>query len=125
MSIVNLQSRPIYVRSPYDVVINEALQIQGKLELFIWNEGDTPPTTPTYVLEKKIPSPTNLKLIFNIQNYVREFIEWNKNMIVANQPFVQAPSDEWCFVKIIRYSQAQSDPNYEVLDTTTYITAGS
>lgn len=121
MSIENLQTAPIFVRSPYNVVIDEPLQLEGKIEIFIWNEGSTPPTVPTYVAQKKIPTPTDLKLIFNISNFVRENIEFEKNQVTATTLWQNAPVNEWCFVKVKRYALINGNAGFDLLDTKTYI----
>ena len=38
----------IFARSPYQVIIDEANQVKTKVELKLWNKGDTPPANPTY-----------------------------------------------------------------------------
>lgn len=119
--IENLQTEPIYVRSPYDIVVDENLQTSGKVELFVWNNGDTPPTVPTYVTEKKIPAPDQLKLIFNISNYIIENIEFTLNDLAINQNYEEIDANEWCFVKVKRYTLIEGDPDFTLLDTKTYI----
>ena len=37
----------IYARSPYFVEINEASQLGSRVELFIWNNPNSEPSTPT------------------------------------------------------------------------------
>ena len=74
MSIVNLQAEPIYIRSPYIIEVNQPLNTASRIEIFIWNNGTTPPTQPTYTLSKKIASSTNLQMTYNISHYVKEFI---------------------------------------------------
>ena len=73
MSIVNLQSDPIMCRSPYLIEVNQTFpaNVGSKVELFLWNYGDTPPTSPTYVLSKLIPAPSQLQMIYNISEYIR------------------------------------------------------
>ncbi len=121
MSIENLQNDPIYVRSPYDIVVDENLQTSGKVEIFIWNNGDTPPAIPTYVTEKKIPAPDQTKLIFNISNYIIEHIEFRINDLAINQNWEEIDPTEWCFVKVKRYALIDGDVDYTLLDTFTYI----
>ena len=78
----------IFVRSPYIVKIDEALQEATKLELYIWN-GATGPAEPTYVLSKKIPSSNNTATYYNISPFLREFINFNDSVadeITNNNP---------------------------------------
>lgn len=102
MSIVNLQSEPIYVRSPYIIEVDEAGSLGSRIELFLWNNGTTPPTSPTYTLEKLIASPTNTKMVYNISNYVREYINWIANTPNETSTPIVVPSNEWAYIKVIR-----------------------
>ena len=118
MSIVNLQTEPIYCRSPYIIEVNEPSNLGSKIEVFLWNEGDTPPTDPTYVLSKLIASPTKLQMLYNISHYIKEYISW-----IGNDPAVVIfPEDsvysEWCYCKVIRYKLEIT--GYTELDIKTY-----
>lgn len=64
----------VRARSPYIIFINEVGQTSGKLELRIWNNGETKPTLPTYSFTKSIPSSTQTLLRFNISPYLKDFI---------------------------------------------------
>jgi hypothetical protein len=59
-------------RSPYIVLIDEALQTGSKIELFLWTTGSIT-ADPQYTLSKLIPSSNNLKTYYNISPYVREY----------------------------------------------------
>lgn len=104
-------------RSPYFVTVNEASQIGGKLEIFLWHKGQTEPATPTYTLTKLIPSTTQRRLDWNISNYIKEFID------IVNPVRVVIPTVEdnnaWCFCKVKRYKLIGS--TYTLLDTVTYV----
>ena len=118
MSIVNLQSQPIYVRSPYIIEVNETAQLGSKVELYIWNNGTTPPTSPTYTLEKLIPSPTNLSNVYNVSNYVREYITWVASTPNETSTPLAVPNNEWAYIKVVRSKLTIS--GYSTLDTKTY-----
>lgn len=60
-------------RSPFILNVNEPLQTQGKLELFLWRQGDTEPVTPNYVLIEGIPSLADREIVFNISPFVNEY----------------------------------------------------
>ena len=64
----------VRARSPYIIFISEVGQTSGKLELRIWNKGETKPTLPTYSFTKSIPSATQTLLRFNISPYLKDFI---------------------------------------------------
>jgi hypothetical protein len=65
----------INVRSPYIISVNEAGQIETKIELRIWNYGGTKPTDPTYQFSKPIPSTTQRECVWNISNFAKDFID--------------------------------------------------
>lgn len=112
----------IFVRSPYFIEIDEASQVESKIELFIWHKGESEPATATYTLSKKAASATQNKNIYNISNYVKEFID------ITNPIFTTTPAQEennnWCYVKVKRYySTTPNNATPTLLDTTTYVAA--
>ena len=121
MSIVNLQTEPIYSRSPYIIEVNETspANVGSKVELFLWNKGTTPPTSPTYVLSKLIPAPNKLQMLYNISHYIKEYISFVGYTPTANVSNEETPTNEWCYVKVKRYYEAESTP-YTLLDEKTY-----
>lgn len=119
MSIVNLQAEPIYVRSPYVIDVNVASSLASAVEIYIWNNGDTPPTTPTYTLQKDIPTATNFEMTYNISSYVREYIDWTFNDLAYSSPNTIPPNSQWCYVKVIR-KYKNSFGVYIDIDTKTY-----
>jgi hypothetical protein len=110
----------IFVRSPYFIEVDEASQLESKVELFIWHKYETEPATATYTLSKKAASATQTKNIYNISNYVKEFID------ITNPISISSPTEEensnWCYVKVKRY-KATTAGSYTLLDTTTYVAA--
>jgi hypothetical protein len=110
--------KKIFIRSPYFIEINEALQVGSKVELFIWNIGTDEPVTPTYILSKKIPSATQTNTIYNISNYAKEFIKQ------INSEAVSSPTEEsnlnWCYVKVKRYEETVTG-TFELIDTETFV----
>jgi hypothetical protein len=108
----------IFVRSPYFIEVDEASQLESKIELFIWQKGETEPATATYTLSKKAASATQTKNIYNISNYVKEFINIINPYLNSTTP--SENTDDWCYVKIKRY-KATTIGSYTLLDTTTYV----
>jgi hypothetical protein len=90
----------VKVRSPFIIEINEAGQNGSKIELFIWN-GSTVPATPTYTLSKNISSPTQLSTIYNVSNYVKEYIDNIKATYVING--AEEQNNEWVKFRVKRY----------------------
>jgi hypothetical protein len=94
----------VKVRSPFLIEINESGQSGSKIELFIWNQTDTIPTTPTYTLSKKIASSTQVSTIYNVSNYVKEFIE-NKKATYVSTANSEEQNKEWAHFIIKRYKE--------------------
>lgn len=120
MSIVNLQTEPIYIRSPYIIEVNQPFNSESKIDVFIWNKGTTPPTQPTYTLSKKIPAPFITQMTYNISHYVKEFIGWDYNDLAYNVVNDSPPNTEWCYVKVSTYYKTELTP-YELIETKTWI----
>lgn len=101
----------IYSRSPYFIEVNEASQLGSKIDLFIWNNPNSEPTSPTYTFTKSIASTSNRKNVYNIAPFIKEYLEAitpgdNTNSMMAN-------------VKVKRWKEV-SLGSYTLLDTTTY-----
>jgi hypothetical protein len=107
----------IKVRSPFFVTVNEAAQIGSKVELFIWNKGTTEPATATYILSKAIPSVAQIDNVYNISNYIKEYISNIKPITVS----VHAVEDNtnWVYCKVKRYKLV--GVTYTLLDTIEYV----
>jgi hypothetical protein len=107
----------IKVRSPFIVTVAETGQEGSKIELFIWNKGTTEPATPTYTLSKSIPSATQIDNIYNISNYIREYIS-NVKPITVTLPTID-DNTNWVYCKVKRYKLV--GVTYTLLDTTEYV----
>lgn len=105
--------KKIFIRSPYFIEVDEVGQTSAKIEVFLWNKGTTEPTTPKYTFTKSIPSPTQIKLSWNVSNLAQNFIKPIAPVIVS------VPTEEnvntWCYMKIKRYSDDT------LLDTETFV----
>lgn len=111
----------IFVRSPYFIEVDEASQAESKVELFIWEQGETEPATPTYTLSKKAASTTQTKNIYNISNYVKEFID---NISPPFSSVILKYTKAWKYIKVKRYySTTPNNASPTLLDTTTYVAA--
>lgn len=103
--------KKIFVRSPYFIEIDEPGQANAKIEVFLWNAGDTEPTTPIYTFSKDVPNVVQNSISWNVANLAKEFIK-----PVFPNP-VSVPTEEnpdtWCFMKVISYSD-----DVEVADET-------
>ena len=105
----------IFARSPFIVEINEALQTSSKVELFIWNGTGSAPATPTYTLSKNVPSATNLKTIYDVSPFIREFINFDSPLALFDLVTLTNTS-QWCNVRIKRYKNTST-----LLNTIDYI----
>ena len=103
--------KKIFIRSPYFIEVDEPAQLTGKLEIFIWNKGDSVPATPNYTLTKNVPSANQNKLAWNVANYASEFIKPISPVVVS------VPTEEnvntWCYMQVVSYSD-----DVEIVDET-------
>lgn len=104
----------IFARSPYIVEINEAGQVETKIELRIWNGTGSAPTAPQKILSKLIPSSNAAATYYDVSPYIREFIAHNA---LQSQPTTNAATSirQWCNVQIKKYKRV----------TTSFIQVGS
>ena len=83
----------VFARSPYFVPVTGVLNDNVRLDLYIWNDPDLIPVTPTKTLSKSIVTGTEVN--FNISPYVREYINARPTHVVsANYP--AAEYDLYC-----------------------------
>lgn len=107
----------ISVRSPYQIIINEAGQTGSKVELYVWNKGTTEPTIPTYIMSENIASATQTQTNYNISPYILEYI----NQIYASPvttPAVELNTD-WCFARVKRYKNVNG--TFTLLNNVLYV----
>ena len=90
----------ILTRSPYFVEVTGALNDEVTVELFIYNDPSTAPSTPTKTLSKPIVTGTSVS--FNISPYLREYINVQPTSTVdALYPLMN--QDFYCRLKYITY----------------------
>jgi hypothetical protein len=85
----------IFARSPYQVIINEANQVKTKIEIKLWNKGDTPPANPTYIMSEGIASVTQTETNYNIAPFILEFID-KFYLEYLTSTITEANKKEWC-----------------------------
>jgi hypothetical protein len=106
----------ILARSPYFITVNESLQTAAKVELFIWNKGDSEPVSPTYVLEKPIVSAMQRELIFNISPYLLEYIDYENYSVFSPYPgAVEEDASKWCLVRVKTYYKTSTSEIWQAL----------
>ncbi len=106
----------IFTRSPYFITINETGQIGSKIELRIWNGTGSAPTDATYTFSKAIASSTQIKNVYNISPFIKEYIDNVAPIYAAGE------TDSilmWANVEVKRFEQTEE--GYSLLDTTTYL----
>lgn len=112
----------ILARSPYFVVVDENLQTSAKVELYIWNKGDSEPVSPTRTLEKPIASSFNRSLEFNISPYLLKFIDIEIPSNPANNSIypIQENNGSWCIVRIKAYYKTATSEDWELYSDVTF-----
>jgi hypothetical protein len=92
----------IFARSPYQVIIDEANQVKTKVELKLWNKGDTPPANPTYIMSEGIASVTQTETNYNIAPLILEYID-KYFLQYSTSTITQADKKEWCIGQYTTY----------------------
>lgn len=108
----------VKVRSPFMIQVNESTQIGSKIELFIWRNGETEPTVPTYTLSKPIPTSNQRLTAYNVSNFVKEYIE-NIAPTYVNYPANNEANNNYARFKVKRYWNNAG--TYTLLDTISYV----
>jgi len=108
----------VKVRSPFIIEVNEAGAIGSKIELYIYPYGSSVPATPTYTLSKSNPSTTQLSTVYNVSNYVKEFID-NIKATYTNYVGGTEQSNEWVKFQVTRYKLVGT--TYTLLNTIDYV----
>jgi hypothetical protein len=108
--------KKIFIRSPYFIQVNEAGQLGSKVELYLYNKGDSVPILPTYVLSKKVPTATQLENTYNIANYAKEYI---KPVSSINTP-IEEDVNCWAYCIVKRYTELTLGV-YTLLSTETFV----
>ncbi|CAB4152468.1 hypothetical protein UFOVP618_12 [uncultured Caudovirales phage] len=121
----------IFVRSPYIENVNAPGQIGSKIEIYLWNDGTTEPTTPQYTLSKLIPSDTNTLTSYDISPYVREYLSHLEPQAPVVGTFTSLASTQWCNVKVRKYKlvgttyTTVSIPQYYAFDGYSFYESGA
>jgi hypothetical protein len=105
----------IFARSPYQVIIDEASQVKTKVELRLWNKGDTKPTDPTYIMSKGIASVTQTETNYNISPFILEYID-KYFLEYSTSTITEADNKEWCIGEYITYYTTDGT-TYNIIDT--------
>jgi hypothetical protein len=104
----------ILARSPYQVIIDEDSQTSTKVELRLWNKGETRPTNPTYIMSEGIASVTQTQTNYNISPFILEYIDkfypeyYSQNVALAR-------NEEWCIGEYKTYFSSNTVDN-QVID---------
>lgn len=121
----------IFCRSPFIIEIDEANQIETKVELYIWNGTGAAPALPTYKISKIIPSLSNRATYYNISPFIKEFLshpDFENTYNISNDSLNTL---EWCNVVVRKFkkltntfSQVGADLNYYAFDGYTLYSDG-
>jgi hypothetical protein len=94
----------INARSPYIVTINEAAQIETKLEIYLWNGTGSMPASPQYTLSKLIPSSNSPATYYDVSPFIREYIS-HASLQTITTIITATPSAQWCNVGLKLYKK--------------------
>jgi len=112
----------IFARSPYIIEIDETGQTETKVELYIWNAGGGSPSSPSYTLQKLIPSSNEPATWYDVSPYILEFItfdSYNSGTYPSTPVNISnSPRDQYANVTIKRYADTGS--GMTLIDSTDY-----
>lgn len=112
----------IFARSPYIIEIDETGQTETKVELYIWNDGGGSPSSPSYTLQKLIPSSNEPATWYDVSPYILEFItfdSYNSGAYPSTPVNISnTPRDQYANVTIKRYADTGS--GMTLIDSTDY-----
>jgi hypothetical protein len=94
----------IFVRSPFIIQVDDATQTGSKVELYIYKQGATPPTNPTYTLSKLIPASNDTRTLYNLSPYLREYITHPTSPDNINTDLQATPIEEFALVIVKTYN---------------------
>lgn len=103
----------LFVRSPYTFQVDGTNLKQARCKLYLWNEPNILPTSPTYEFYFYPPTPTQTKGYFNISNECLEFINptFPNTYTTYNS---QESNNHWCYAKVVlEWASALEDPEWE------------
>ena len=106
----------ILARSPYIISVNETGQDGSKVEIFLWNNGTTEPTTAQYTLSKLIPASNNTLTTYDVSPYIREYITFADKQTPST--ITALTVGQYCNVKVKRYKSVAGV--YTLLNTIEY-----
>lgn len=92
----------INARSPFILSVNVTGSSNVQILIYLWNGTGSAPTSPTYILSKNIPSPTNFLVQFNISPYVKEFLDHAERQNVYGTYPLNTADEQWCNVYVDR-----------------------
>ena len=105
----------ILSKSPYIVSVGGASVVGGKVEIFLYKQGDSIPTVPQYTLSKLSPSSNVNTVYFDVAPYVNEFITNKVCAINSSTLDVSTNIELFCRVVIKTYTLIGS--TYTLVDT--------
>ncbi len=103
----------IYVRSPWLIEDTETAGDDIKVELYLWNDPDSQPGSPTHTLEKPIPSSVQTTVYFDISPYCREYITHDQFTPVTTP--TASPVAEYCYCHVKTYVNDVAATTYDYI----------
>ena len=93
----------ILTKSPYIVQVSAASLVGGKIEMYIWKEGQTEPALPQYTLSKLSPASNVTKVNFDVSPYLNEFISSNVYSINSATVDTNTNIELYTYVRVKSY----------------------
>jgi len=114
----------IFSHSPRILELTGTANQETRIEIFLWNNPDSIPSTANYTLSKPIPSSVDTSVFYDISPYCREFI----NHVSFSEVTAQAAADnnEYCYCTVTTYvnNSLTSTLTYIAFDGWGYFTEG-
>lgn len=101
---------PIYTKSPRIVSESGTAGDEIAVELYIWNNPDSEPVTPTYEMSKPIPSSIVTSCEFDIAPFCDEYIDHTTFTEVT--ALANAEVNEYCFCTVKTYKNTVLQNTY-------------
>lgn len=100
----------IFVRSPRILTVSGTANDTTRCDIYLWNDPDSIPATPTRVLSKPIPSSIQTDVYYDISEYCRRFIgaiQYNEITSVTD-----VSVNEYCYCTVKTYLNGVLDTTY-------------
>lgn len=95
---------PIYTRSPRVITMSSSSGDEMEVRMYLWNDPNSEPVSPTYTLSKPIPSSIVTQAEFDIAPFCDEYI--NHITFTEVTALDTAETNEYCYCTVRTYKNA-------------------